>query len=146
MPASDLHDPEDRTAVGTKIKYLYCPECGHYSGGGVCRVCARGHGAYPQLPEPEHQIPADPIPDEQPQLMDSMRPIDERLYKSTTIGRFEAMTVAAKGDLRGVVPSGTTGRITAKRGGLFTIRFDNGHTLVKVPYKLVLIVEARDER
>ena len=43
MPASDLYDPEDRDATGVKVRYLYCPECGHYSGGGVCRMCEEGH-------------------------------------------------------------------------------------------------------
>ena len=52
MPASDLHDPEYRDATGVKVKYLYCPECGHFSGGGVCRVCKRGLGEFvPPAPE-----------------------------------------------------------------------------------------------
>lgn len=46
MPASDLHDPEDRDATGTKVKYLYCPDCGEYSGGGVCRRCETGLGEF----------------------------------------------------------------------------------------------------
>ena len=51
MPASDLHDPEDRDATGVKVKYLYCPDCGLYSGGGVCRVCERGLGDFvPPVP------------------------------------------------------------------------------------------------
>ena len=44
MSVSNLKDPEDRTAAGTKVKYLFCPDCGHYSGGGLCRVCERGLG------------------------------------------------------------------------------------------------------
>ena len=52
MPASDLHNPEDRDATGVKVKYLYCPDCGHFSGGGVCRVCERGLGEFvPPAPE-----------------------------------------------------------------------------------------------
>ena len=51
MPATDLHDPEDRDATGVKVKYLYCPDCGHYSGGGICRVCERGFGDFTP-PEP----------------------------------------------------------------------------------------------
>ena len=43
---ADQHDPEDRTATGTKVKYLYCPDCGRYSGGGLCRVCQRGLGEF----------------------------------------------------------------------------------------------------
>ena len=55
MPASDLHDPEDRTSTGVKVKYLYCPDCGHYSGGGLCRVCQRGLGEFvPPKPEGRH--------------------------------------------------------------------------------------------
>ena len=43
MPVSDLHDPEFRGGKGgTKVRYLYCPDCGYFSGGGVCRVCERG--------------------------------------------------------------------------------------------------------
>ena len=54
MPASDLHDPEDRDATGVKVKYLYCPDCGHYSGGGVCRVCERAYGDFrPPAPPAE---------------------------------------------------------------------------------------------
>ena len=49
MPVSDLHDPECRDSTGVKVKYLYCPECGHFSGGGVCRVCERGLGASPNI-------------------------------------------------------------------------------------------------
>ena len=81
-------------------------------------------------------------PETAPQLwnIDGLRSIDEHLYKSTTIGRFEQMTVAARVNIRGVIPKGTTGRITTKRGGVFTVRFDNGHTLVKVPYREVGIV------
>ena len=52
MPASALKDPEDRTWTGTKVKYLYCPDCGQYSGGGVCRQCERGLGEFVP-PEPE---------------------------------------------------------------------------------------------
>ena len=52
MPASDLVDPEDRTTVGRKVKYLYCLDCGHYSGGGVCRQCERGFGEF-VAPAPE---------------------------------------------------------------------------------------------
>lgn len=177
MPASDLHDPEDRTAAGTKIKYLYCPECGHYSGGGVCRVCERANGTEsPTAGRKRTQVdrgyvprqciegegvrrclnPATKgdycykcykpgtVPDSQPpetapQLwnIDGLRPIDEHLYKHTTIGRFGQMVVAARVNIRGVIPKGTTGRIQAKRGGVFTVRFDNGHTLVKVPYREV---------
>ena len=52
MPASDLHDPEDRDATGVKVRYLYCPDCGRFSGGGVCRVCDRGLGEFmPPAPE-----------------------------------------------------------------------------------------------
>ena len=52
MPVSDLHDPECRDSTGVKVKYLYCPECGHFSGGGVCRVCERGLGEFvPPAPE-----------------------------------------------------------------------------------------------
>ena len=52
MPASDLHDPEDRDAIGQKVRCLYCPDCGHFSGGGVCRVCERGLGEFvPPAPE-----------------------------------------------------------------------------------------------
>ena len=51
MPASDLRDPEDRDATGTKVRYLYCPDCDEYSGGGVCRVCQRGLGDWtPPVP------------------------------------------------------------------------------------------------
>ena len=57
MPASDLHDPEYRDATGVKVKYLYCPECGHFSGGGVCRVCKRGLGEFvPPAPETDFTI------------------------------------------------------------------------------------------
>ena len=35
MPSSDLKDQEDRTSAGRKVRYLYCPDCGHYSGGRV---------------------------------------------------------------------------------------------------------------
>ena len=35
MPVSDLRDPEYRDATGTKVRYLYCPDCGYFSGGGV---------------------------------------------------------------------------------------------------------------
>ena len=63
MPASDLHDPEDRDATGVKVRYLYCPECGHFSGGGVCRVCKRGLGEFvPPVPEAvscNRQVPGD---------------------------------------------------------------------------------------
>ena len=41
MPASDLHDPHDRDDTGALVATLYCPDCGHYSGGGLCRVCQR---------------------------------------------------------------------------------------------------------
>ena len=52
MPASDLHDLECRDATGVKVKYLYCPDCGRFSGGGVCRVCERGLGEFvPPAPE-----------------------------------------------------------------------------------------------
>ena len=52
MPASDLHDPEDRDATGVKVRNLYCPDCGQFSGGGVCRVCVRGLGEFvPPAPE-----------------------------------------------------------------------------------------------
>ena len=51
VPASDLHDLEDRTATGVKVRYLYCADCGRYSGGGVCRVCERGRGEFrPPVP------------------------------------------------------------------------------------------------
>ena len=46
MPASDLFDPEDRTSAGRKVRYLYCPDCAHYSGGRVCRQCQRGFGQF----------------------------------------------------------------------------------------------------
>ena len=46
MPASDLVDPEDRTSARPFVKYLYCPDCGHYSGGRVCRQCRRGLGVF----------------------------------------------------------------------------------------------------
>ena len=52
MPASDLKDREDRDATGAKVRYLYCPDCGRYSGGGVCRVCETGLGHFtPSSPE-----------------------------------------------------------------------------------------------
>ena len=52
MPVSDLRDPEYRDATGTKVRYLYCPDCGYFSGGGVCRVCERGVGEFvPPAPE-----------------------------------------------------------------------------------------------
>ena len=52
MPVSDLHDPEFRDATGTKVRYLYCPDCGYFSGGGVCRVCERGVTEFvPPTPE-----------------------------------------------------------------------------------------------
>ncbi len=41
MPATELHDANDRTAAGTPVANLYCHGCGHYSGGGLCRVCQR---------------------------------------------------------------------------------------------------------
>ena len=58
MPVSDLHDPEDRTAAGVMIRYLFCPDCGHYSGrAGVCRSCERGLGEFvPPAP------PVEPTP------------------------------------------------------------------------------------
>ena len=46
MPASDLHDPEDRTATGTRVIYLFCADCDEYSGGGVCRRCEIGLGDF----------------------------------------------------------------------------------------------------
>ena len=46
MPASELKDPDDRSAIGTMVKYLYCPDCGHYSGGGHCRRCELGLGDF----------------------------------------------------------------------------------------------------
>lgn len=53
MPASDLKNPEDRTATDVLVRSLYCPECGEYSGGGVCRVCVKGAGPVFVSPEPE---------------------------------------------------------------------------------------------
>ena len=54
MPASDLKDPEDRDATGAKVRYLYCPDCDHYSGGGLCRRCELGLGDFvPPSGEPE---------------------------------------------------------------------------------------------
>ena len=51
MSASELHDPEDRTATGIKVRFLYCPECQQYSGNGLCRVCQRGNGEFhPPVP------------------------------------------------------------------------------------------------
>ena len=51
MPPSELKDPEDREATGTKVRFLYCPDCSWYSGGGVCRVCERGYGEFtPPVP------------------------------------------------------------------------------------------------
>ena len=55
MPVSDLHDPECRDATGVKVKYLYRPECGHFSGGDVCRVCKRGLGEF--VPPARRLIP-----------------------------------------------------------------------------------------
>ena len=46
MPASDLHDPECRDGTCVKVKYLYCPDCGHYSGGDLCPVCEPGQGRW----------------------------------------------------------------------------------------------------
>lgn len=46
MTIHDLKDPEDRDATGVKVRYLYCPDCGRYSGGGVCRSCERGLGEF----------------------------------------------------------------------------------------------------
>ena len=52
MSVSELKDPEDREATGTKVRFLYCPDCGWYSGGGVCRVCERGFGEFrPPVPK-----------------------------------------------------------------------------------------------
>ena len=56
MPASDLFDPEDRTATGTKVKYLYCPDYGGYSGGRICRQCQRGYGVFVP-PFPRETVP-----------------------------------------------------------------------------------------
>ena len=36
----------DHTAAGKAIADCYCPECGYYSGGGLCRVCQRGCGEF----------------------------------------------------------------------------------------------------
>ena len=56
MPATDLHNPEDRTSAGTMVRFLYCPDCGHYSGGGICRVCERGYGDFtPPAPAADPQ-------------------------------------------------------------------------------------------
>ena len=46
MPISDLKDRNDRDFTGTMLKFLYCPDCGHYSGGGVCRLCETGLGPF----------------------------------------------------------------------------------------------------
>lgn len=135
MSVQDLKDPEDRTRTGTKIKYLFCPECGHYSGGGVCRQCGRWDTAT----EVEtftalvcgpggSQVVAVPSAGQEPQ------PITEFDYKHTTITGWEAVEIVALVNIRGTVPRGTKGRTTAKRGGMFTVRFETGHTLVKVPY------------
>ena len=62
MPADDLHDPETRTATGTKVRYLYCPDCGRYSGGGVCRPCERGLGEFTPPVPPAVAARVEPAP------------------------------------------------------------------------------------
>ena len=148
MPASELRDPEDRTATGTKVKYLYCPECGEYSGtGGVCRVCDRNAGPVFTPPVPDQLKTAPNGPEAVPLGLPvepagaGVRPIDEQTYRNTTISGWTRVKVAALVNIRRVVPKGTTGRIKTKRGGMFTIAFDNGRELVKVSYREVGIVE-----
>lgn len=168
MPASDLHDPDYRDATGTMVKYLYCPECDNFSGGGVCRVCERGCGPTFNPPVPDHhRTPAPergetitailcsrgqgcevvelpglalpPTPTPAPDR-DTFRRIDERIYKNTTARRFGQLRVVALMNVRNVVPKGTQGRITAKHNGMFTVQFSNGHRLAGVPYMQVGIV------
>ena len=139
MPASDLKNPDDRTADGTMVKYLYCPECSNYSGGGLCRVCDRANGPKPRLPVPrEHDTPPAPAP--------VLLPIDEQTYRRNTISQWERTPIAAVVTVRRTVPAGTTGRITAKRNRAFTVEFDNGRKLVKVPYQQLGIVVERTEQ
>lgn len=52
MPAGDIKDPGARTAQGLLVRDLYCPRCDHYSGGGLCRVCASGFGTEFNPPVP----------------------------------------------------------------------------------------------
>ena len=81
MPASDLHDPNDRDATGALVATLYCPGCDEYSGGGLCRVCRRGTGEFapPAPPAPPFvailcrrrggcEVVAIPASDQQPLL------------------------------------------------------------------------------
>ena len=77
MPASDLIDPEDRTSAGRMVRYLYCPDCGHYSGGRVCRQCQRGFGHFvaPTGQKLEH-APNRPFPGETPPIGGDPRPSD----------------------------------------------------------------------
>ena len=35
------HDDKTRDDTGKLISECYCPQCGHFSGGGICRVCRR---------------------------------------------------------------------------------------------------------
>ena len=35
------HAPDARDAIGKLIAECYCPRCGHFSGGGICRKCRR---------------------------------------------------------------------------------------------------------
>ena len=46
MPASELINPDDQDATGAKVRYLYCPDCSEYSGGGHCRRCELGLGDF----------------------------------------------------------------------------------------------------
>ena len=52
MPTTDLKDANDRTRQDVLVRTLYCPECGEYSGGGVCRICVKGAGPVFVSPEP----------------------------------------------------------------------------------------------
>ena len=45
MPVSDLRDPEYRDATGTQVKYLYCPDCGYFSGACVASAACVSAGA-----------------------------------------------------------------------------------------------------
>ena len=35
------HAPDARDATGKLVADCYCPQCDHFSGGGLCRVCRR---------------------------------------------------------------------------------------------------------
>ena len=35
------HDDKPRDDTGKSISECYCPQCGYFSGGGLCRVCRR---------------------------------------------------------------------------------------------------------